>query len=137
MERLHVISNNAIVKICTIDDENAVMITSPQTEHTIPCIPTITNGDISDFHYSLSEDVVKPFHHQQQLRESQLVAQRKRDDFINTKPVSQHLHSTGVDAVLVRRVTIVQAHVRGHLTRKHLEPLRIQTRAATTIQAYW
>lgn len=112
------------------------MITLPQTEHTISCIPTITNGDISDFHSLLSEDVVKPLHHQQQHRENQSAPQRKRDDLINTKPASQ-LHSTGVDAGLARKVTIVQAHVRGHLTRKHLEPLRIQTRAATTIQAYW
>ena len=120
-----------------LDDENAIMVTSPQTEHTIPCIPTITNGDASDFHSLLSEDIVKPLHHLQQHRENQSTPQRKRDDFINTKLVSQLLHSTGMDAGLARKVTVVQAHVRGHLTRKHLEPLRIQTRAATTIQAYW
>lgn len=70
------------------------------------------------------------------LQQQQSLAQRKQDDLIITKTAPQY-QSTGTDAVLAKRVIIVQAHIRGHLARKRLEPVKVQIRAATTIQAYW
>ena len=106
------------------------MVKSLQMEHTEPFMH-ITNGDVCGF--QSSEAITKTLQQQQQQQEgeSQSLPQRKRE------PSSQLQSTAGVDAVLAKKVTIVQAHVRGHLTRKHLEPLKIQTRAATTIQAYW
>lgn len=115
------------------DDENVVMVKSPQMEHTTPFMH-ITNGNVCDFQSLPSEAVTETLQRQQQQQqegESQSLPQRKRDN-------TSQLHSTAVvDAVLAKKVTLIQAHVRGHLTRKYLEPLKIQTRAATTIQAYW
>ena len=107
------------------------MVKSPQMEHTVPIIPTITNGNVCDFHSLPSESVARTI----QQQENHSLPQRK-DDAITTEQAPQ-AHSTGVDAVVAKKVTTVQAHVRGYLTRKHLEPLKAQTRAATTIQAYW
>ena len=92
----------------------------------------ITNGDVCDFQSLPSVAVTETLQQQQQQQqgESQSLPQRKQD--------TSQLHSTaGVDAVLAKKVTLIQAHVRGHLTRKHMEPLKVQIRAATTIQAYW
>ena len=101
-------------------------------EHTVPIISTITNGNVCDFHSLPSESVAKTI----QQQENHLLPQRKGDDAVTTEQAPQ-AHSTGVDTVVAKKVTTVQAHVRGYLTRKHLEPLKAQTRAATTIQAYW
>lgn len=48
-----------------------------------------------------------------------------------------HSRPHGADMILNNQVTTVQAYVRGHLTRKHIKPFKLQTKAATTIQAHW
>jgi len=51
--------------------------------------------------------------------------------------VMQNPHPNGVNMTLNKQVTTVQACVRGHLARKQIKPFKIQTKAATTIQALW
>ena len=104
------------------DDENVIRVKSPQLEHTTPFMH-ITNGDVQSLPL---EDRTKASRLQQQSP-----SQRRMD------PNLQVHSAVGVDAVLAKKVTVVQAHVRGYLTRKHLEPLKMQTKAATVIQAYW
>ena len=101
------------------DDGNVIRVKSPQLEHTTPFM-YITNGDVQSLPL---EDRTKASRLQQQSPSQRRMVQ---------------VHSAvGVDAVLAKKVTVVQAHVRGYLTRKHLEPLKMQTKAATVIQAYW
>jgi len=131
---LHATNSNGQIILCISDDKNIIMIKSPQMEHTTSFMP-IANGNVYDSQSLPSESVAESLQQQQQ-KESQLLSQRKRDNLVITPKMTSQLHSSEMDTTLAK-VIVVQAHVRGHLTRKHLEPLKVQTRAATTIQAYW
>ena len=99
-----------------------VIVKSPQLERAT-LFMYHTNDDIRSLPL---EDGIKALGSQQQSP-----SQRRMD------LTSLVRSAVGVDAVLAKKVTIIQAHVRGYLARKHLEPLKIQTKAATIIQAYW
>ncbi|XP_065897790.1 uncharacterized protein [Dysidea avara] len=107
------------------------------TTETSPTLQDITNNDsfITRSSPRFNHEGVTELSWQQHNKNLSLMG--RSEQLVVMPTVMQHPHPSGVDMTLNKKVTTVQAYVRGHLTRKHIKPFKLQTKAATTIQAYW
>jgi len=94
-------------------------------------VKSLLPGGAHDF-LSLPSEGVTQLSWEQHKKSQSLVEKSERLVITPTHP-----HPHGADMILNNQVTTVQAYVRGHLTRKHIKPFKLQTKAATTIQAHW
>lgn len=113
----------------TVDNGSFVTTSSPHVKSLLP-------AGAHDL-LALPSEGITELSWQQHNKSQPLSLVGRNEQLVITPTVMQPSHPSGVDMTLNKKVTTVQAYIRGHLTRKHINPFKVQTKAVVTIQAHW